>query len=131
MHPETHKWEKKLKLMFDAIDDFLENKYGKTYPLHPSRPDRGTTSNKEHDGLFNVGATFTTGMGSEFGSGYVIEVRMLTLSHVPDDLQKTIEQEVVSLIDEKLPQVFPGKDLKVVRDGSVYKIYGDLGLGEL
>jgi hypothetical protein len=130
-HPETLKWEKKLKILFDEIDDYLESKYGGMYPLHPSRAKRGTTSNKEHDGLFNVGASFSTGLGSEYGPGYVIEIRLVTLSHVADDLREEIEEEVVTLAQEKLAQHFPGKSLKVVRDGNVYKIYGDLSLGKL
>ena len=130
-HPETNKWEKKLKKLFDEIDDYLESTYGGMYPLHPSRAKRGTTSNKEHDGLFNVGASFSTGLGSEFGPGYVIEIRLVTLSHVPGDLREEIEEEVVRLINQKLPLYFPGKSLTVVRDGNVYKIHGDLSLGNL
>ena len=69
-------WEKKLKRVFDSIDDHLENKYGARYRLHPTRPRRGTTSNKEHDGLFRVGAAFSAGFGSKHGRGYVVEIRM-------------------------------------------------------
>lgn len=130
-HPETLKWERKLKELFDEIDDYLETTYGNMYPLHPSRAKRGATSNKEHDGLFNVGATFSTGLGSDYGAGYVVEIRLVTLSKVPDDLREDIEEEVVSLINKKLPDHFPDKRLKVVRDGNVYKIYGDLSLGDL
>jgi hypothetical protein len=130
-HPETLEWEKNLKALFDEIDDYLESTYGSMYPLHPSRAKRGTTSNKEQDGLFNVGAAFTSGLGSEYGPGYAVEIRLVTLSHVPDDLREDIEEDVVRLINEKLPDHFPDKDLKVVRDGNVYKIYGDLSLGDL
>ncbi|MBN2445059.1 MAG: hypothetical protein JXJ04_27130 [Spirochaetales bacterium] len=131
MHSETLEWEKKLKRLFDEIDDYLETTYGDRYPLHPSRAKRGTTSNKEHDGLFNVGATFSIGLGSEFGPGYVIEIRLVTLSHIPDDLREEIEEKVVEQINIKLPQFFPDKNLKVVRDGTLYKIYGDLSLGSV
>jgi hypothetical protein len=130
-HPETLKWEKKLKILFDEIDDYLESTYGGMYPLHPSRAKRGATSNKEHDGLFNVGASFSTGLGSEHGPGYVIEIRLVTLSHVSEDLREEIEEEVVSLAREKLKEYFPGKKLEIARDGNVYKIYGDLSLGNL
>jgi hypothetical protein len=30
-----------------------------------------------------------------------------------------------------LPEAFPGQELKVEKDGSIYKIYGDLSLGEV
>jgi len=130
-HPETLKWEKKLKILFDEIDDYLESKYGGVYPLHPARAKKGTTSNKEHDGLFNVGASFSTGLGSNYGPGYVIEIRFVTLSHVSEELREEIQEEVIKLARKKLPEHFPGKSLKVMRDGNVYKIYGDLSLGKL
>ncbi|MBN2736942.1 MAG: hypothetical protein JXR70_08185 [Spirochaetales bacterium] len=128
-HHQLALWEKKLKILFDEIDDFLENKYGQEFPLQPNRPKRGATSSKNHDGLFNVGAAFSGGYGSEHGAGYVIEIRMSTLAHVPDELRNTIGLEVKDLVEEKLQEQFPGKDLKVAKDGFVYKIYGDLTLG--
>ena len=67
-HPRLVEFETRLKQLFDAIDDLLEEKYGRTYHLHPSRPARGLTGNKAHDGLFNVGATFTPGYGSHHGT---------------------------------------------------------------
>jgi hypothetical protein len=130
-HPETMKWEKKLKEIFDEIDDYLENKYGSEYALHPARAPRGTTANKEHDGLFNIGASFSTGLGSEYGPGYVLEIRLVTLSHVPEHVRDRIEEEVVEILKDKLQGKFPGKSLRVVRDKNVYKIYGDLSLGNV
>ncbi len=130
-HPAVEKWERKLKKVFDRIDDRLEERYGKNYPLHPARSRRNTTSNKEDDGLFNVGAAFTGGFGSELGPGYVLQVQMSTLSDVPEDVRESIESEVVKLLEDELPKVFPNRELKVDRDGRVYKIYGDLSLGEV
>jgi hypothetical protein len=78
-----------------------------------------------------VGAAFTGGFGSELGPGYVVQVQMSTLSDVPEEVRETIEEEVVKLLQEELPQVFPSRVLKVARDGNVYKIYGDLSLGEI
>ena len=121
-------WEHKLKAIFDKIDDYLEDTYGNKYPLHPSRPKRGETSNKEHDGLFNVGAAYSAGYGSEHGAGYIVDIDMATLSHVPEPLQKTIEEAVISLLKKELPLAFPGQELKVSRDGHTYKIHGDLSL---
>ena len=80
---------------------------------------------------FNVGASFSAGFGSEYGPGYVVEVRMVTLTRVPYYLRARIEEEVVDLLKEELPKHFPGRDLKVARDGQVYKIFGDLSLGKL
>jgi hypothetical protein len=124
-------WEKKLKQLFDRIDDTLEEKYGKVYPLHPSRAKRGSTSNKEQDGLFNVGASYSLGIGSKYGAGYIIEVRLVTLSEVHNEMRDQIEEEVVRILRAELPRVFSGQELNVDRDGSVYKIYGNLKLGSL
>ncbi len=124
-------FERKLKRVFDDVDDILEDRYGDRYKLHPSRPVRGRTSNKSQDGLFNVGASFTAGYGSEFGRGYVVQVDMVTLDRVPANVRERIEREVAELVRERLPEYFPGRDLEVVRDRNVYKVHGDLRLGRL
>ena len=125
---EVTRWEEKLKQVFDRIDDHLEERYGADYPLHPARAKRGAAANREDDGLFNIGAAFSAGYGSEHGRGYVVEVRMSTLSTVPEQVRNAIENEVVGLLENELPKAFPDRHLKVVRDGAVFKIIGDLGL---
>lgn len=130
-HPKVIEWEEKLKRVFDDIDHALEEKYRGHYTLHPARPPQGATSNPESDGLFNVGAAFSPGYGSEAGPGYIVEVRMATLEQVPADLMERIEEEVVQMLRERLPRAFPGQDLRVSRDGPVFKIHGDLSLGEV
>ena len=130
-HSRLEAWEQRLKAMFDEIDDHLEDRYGDLYPLHPNRAARGGTSNKESDGLFNVGAAFSAGFGSKFGSGYVIEVWISTLASVPKELKETIAEETAELVRQKLKTFFPERELDVERDGNVYKIYGDLSLGTL
>lgn len=128
-HPAVLQWEADLKQAFDAIDRELEERYGDQYPLHPNRPARGATANPEDDGLFNVGASFTPGYGSQHGRGYVINVRMSTLARVPAGMQDRIEDEVAVLLRERLPALFPGRDLRVERDGHAFKITGDLSVG--
>ena len=123
-------WERKLKAVFDAIDDALEEKYGRLFPLHPSRPRRGATSNREQDGLFNIGASFSAGFGSSRGRGYVIDVDMVTLSAVPADVRSLVLADVVTMLRRMLPESFPNRELRVEQDGNVFKIYGDLSLGE-
>jgi hypothetical protein len=130
-HRRLEIWEKKLKDVFDRIDDHLEEKYGKIYPLHPHRAKRGATSNKEQDGLFNVGASYSLGIGSKHGAGYVVEVRFVTLKHVNEGLRHQIEEEVAEILKREIPRSFPDRPLRVDRDGNVYKIYGDLSLGVL
>lgn len=130
-HPRLADFEATLKRLFDAIDDRLEERYGERYELHPARPERGETANKAHDGLFNVGATFTPGYGSRLGRGYIVQVDMVTLERVPADVREQIEQEVADLVNEKLPYYFPHRRLSVDRDRNSYKVHGDLRLGEI
>jgi len=130
-HPKMKEWDKNMKRMFDEIDDFLEDTYGSDYPLHPNRRPRNATSNKEMDGLFNVGASYSTGYGTKLGKGYVVDIHMSTLSSVPDYIKKEIETLVEQKIDEMLPRYFPGRDLDIEKDGNCLKIFGDLSLGEM
>ncbi|HUV07196.1 MAG TPA: hypothetical protein VMX75_05670 [Spirochaetia bacterium] len=128
-HRKLTEWEGKLKEIFDEIDDYVEDSYGRLYPLHPSRSKRGGTSNKEEDGLFNIGASYSAGFGSEHGAGYVIEVRVATLENVEESVRSRIENDIVRMLNQKLDKAFPGKKLKAEKDGPVYKIHGDISLG--
>lgn len=128
-HPHLIEMEKRLKSLFDEVDDRLEDLYGREYTLHPARPGRGTTSNREQDGLFNVGADFTPGFGSRLGRGYVIDVEMKTLENVPDAKREEILAETVNMVRKRLPHYFPNRVLRIDRDGRTFKIYGDLSLG--
>jgi hypothetical protein len=121
-------WEKRLKAVFDEIDNELEARYGQLYTLHPSRAAEGTTSNPEFDGLFNVGASFSAGYGSRFGPGYSVDIRLSTLEQVPHNIKTEIRDLVEIMLTQKLPEAFPGKDLKVDVDFKRLRIYGDLSL---
>ncbi len=128
-HPRVIAWEEKLREIFDRIDHRLEEQYGNRLPLHPARPVRGATASPEQDGLFEIGAAYTAGFGSTHGEGYVVEARLVTLADVPAVFQEQLEQEVVRQLRAELPAAFPGRNLRVERDGPVYKIIGDLDLG--
>ncbi len=126
------RWEDQLKKIFDEIDTEFENEgHGTKFHRHPRRPPAFTTTNREDDGLFDLGAAFSVGIGSRHGRGYVIQARIATLDHVPTEIQKKFEDEVVRRLKEKLPEAFPGVKLHVNRDGRIYKIHGDLSLGSL
>ena len=127
-HEKVKDWEKRLKNVFDEIDAELEEDYGGSLPLHPARAPEGTTSNPETDGLFNVGAAYSAGFGSRYGPGYVVEIRLATLAHIPLDLKRTLMDQVETLLDEKLPVAFPGKELHVDRELNYLRIHGDLSL---
>jgi len=123
-------WEKTLKGVFDEIDRELETQYGGQWPLHPSRPKEGTTSNPEADGLFNVGAAFSAGFGSKYGPGYVVDVRISTLKEIPEDIRDKIEQQVFQTLEKKIPAAFPGKELNVENENGIIRIFGDLSLDD-
>ena len=128
-HQKLLKLEHLIKIMFDEIDDCLEDKYGEEYQLHPNRPKRGTTSSKEMDGLFNVGADFSSGYGSDLGRGYVVRIRMSTLDHVPESIKKSIRIDTENFVRIKLKETFPHQELCLEHDGSQLKIVGDFRLG--
>ena len=130
-HPKMAEFDDRLKKLFDEVDNYIEDRYGGRYPLHPMRPARGETSNPEADGLFNVGANFTPGFGSELGRGYIIDVSMSTLEKVADEVRREIYETVAHKVRELLPVHFPERDLRVRRDGNHFKILGDFSLGNL
>lgn len=125
---EVRAFERQLKRMFDHIDDELEERWGDAYPLHPVRPPRGTLSNKEDDGLFNIGAAFSAGFGSEHGRGYVIELRVGTLAHVPMSVREEMQHYSAERARVLLREYFPDRRLTVEEDGELFKIVGDLAL---
>lgn len=129
-HHKAMQWEKKLKNVFDEIDRELEAQYDEQWTLHPSRPEEGTTSNPEQDGLFNVGAAFSAGIGSKYGAGYTVEIRISTLEHVPADVRAKIKKQVFQTLEKKLPAAFPGIDLNVSDDNGIIRIHGDLSLDD-
>ena len=126
--PRVTAWEKKLEALFHEINHIMEDRYGDRYPLHPSRPAHGTTSDPSADGLFNLGAAFSAGFGSTHGRGYVVSIRLATLARIPSGVMEQMEQEILALLQDKLPLTFPDRDLKVERDGHTFKIFGDLSI---
>ncbi|MDD2239224.1 MAG: hypothetical protein PHI93_01010 [Kiritimatiellae bacterium] len=128
----VERWENKLQQVFDEIDAELEAE-GRNlkYTRHPARPPAGATGNPEDDGLFDLGAAFSVGIGSRHGRGYVVQARIATLDHVSAAAQKKLEDDVARRLRKKLPAAFPGVKLHVNRDGHVYKIHGDLSLGQV
>jgi hypothetical protein len=128
-HPRMSAFKDTFKKMFDEVDHYIEEQYGHLYPLHPVRPARGETSNPAADGLFNIGADFTTGYGSKYGRGYLIDISMATLEKVPEEVKQEISDAVVAKLDELLPIYFPNRKLEIFSEGSHFKICGDFSLG--
>lgn len=126
----VERWDARLKKVFDRIDEELEDSEAWCAPVsrHPARPPRAATANPEDDGLFDVGAAFTLGLGSRYGAGYVVTARYATLDPVDERCQKALEDHVAERVAELLPEMFPGRDLRVDRDDTGYKIHGDLSL---
>ena len=130
-HPNLIKWEKKLKSVLDEIDILLEERYGNKYDLHPARRKHGSTSNRSHDGLFDIRGDFTLGLGSNKGRGYVVDIDLKTLEKIPNAVIEQIENDTIKELKNRLSKAFPGKELTVEKDGNVIKIVGDLSLGDL
>jgi len=127
-HQKAKAWEKRLKFVFDKIDIELEHRYREHFDLHPSRPEHGTTSSREMDGLFNIGASYSAGFGSRLGPGYVVDIRLSTLEQIPKTLKIELRDKIQAMLIEKLPAAFPGKMLRVDKEGSHLRIHGDLNL---
>ncbi|MFA6103875.1 MAG: hypothetical protein WCV67_12515 [Victivallaceae bacterium] len=128
MPTELELWEKKLKEILDEIDAELEKKFGGLFHRKTVRPAAGNTANPQYDGLFEVQATYTAGFGSRYGEGYAVEVRWVTFDDVPETTKLEAETIAEEILNRRLPEQFPGKNLKVVHDVSGMKITGDLSL---
>lgn len=128
MPTELEIWEKKLKIILDEIDAGLEKKFGALFPCKPVRPPVGDTANPQYSGLFEVQSTYTAGFGSNYGEGYVVEIRWVTFDEVPENIKREGDAVAEEMLNKRLPEVFPGKNLKVVHDVSGMKIVGDLSL---
>ena len=127
-HQKAKKWEQRLKNVFDQIDVELEGAYGDRFDLHPARPEHGTTSSREMDGLFNVGASYSAGFGSRLGPGYVVDIRLSTLQRIPNELNAELRDRVQAMLAAKLPEAFPGKKLHIDKERKHLRIHGDLSL---
>jgi hypothetical protein len=130
-HPKLTAFTRALDALFNEVDEFLEEEWGAVYSLHPNRPRRGSTGNPEMDGLFEIIPDFTPGLGSEQGRGYLVSFRAATLDKIPPAEFEFLMEEAAALAAVKLPVFFPGRDLRVVRDGKRFKIVGDFSLGEI
>lgn len=122
-------FEERLDAVLADVDRTLEARWGGRWPLHPSRPVAGEAANPRYDGLFRVTASFTAGFGSAKGPGYLFRVETATLDDVPAAERAALEDEAAELLRTGLAAAFPGRDLRVERDGGPYKITGDLSLG--
>ncbi len=130
-HPKMQQFDRRLKVLFDEVDDWLEDSYGGNFKIHPNRPERGHTSNKSQDGLFNIGPQFTPGYGSQYGRGYVIDLKIATVDSISGEQRAAIEDRLQSFINEKLKTHFPERELELRRDLRGLKIVGNFNLGKM
>lgn len=127
-NPLVDAWEEKLNLLLRQVITRLEEEFGSVVPRHPARPAHGATPNPQNDGLFRITATFTPGFGSQWGKGYVLDIEPVTLDVFPRDIWSVVEAEACRMIREGLEPALPGRNLELKRDGTVWKITGDLSL---
>lgn len=123
-------WEDALARVLSSVDETLESRHGARWPRHPSRPAHGAAANPQYDGLFRVTAVFTAGYGSALGPGYVLRPEISTLATLSQEDREAIADEAAALVREGLAREFPGRDLRVEKDGASWKIVGDLSLGK-
>ena len=128
-HHSLLQWEKQLKSLLDDLDDYLEDKFGSLFKLHPSRPDRGETSNKSHDGLFDIVGKFSLGIGTREGRGYNIDIHTATLDSIPAEKKEHILNTAFAYLKNRISEYFPGKDIHIKKTDSMIRLYGDLSLG--
>ncbi len=131
MHPKQEEFEAKLSQLCAALDNRLEDRYGKLFPIHPNRPKRGEAAYPGFDGLFSTSVAFTLGIGSQYGRGYVMNIDVRTLDYVDPDFMTEIFNEALVFVNSNLPFYFPERELKLVKDGRVLKITGDFSLGDV
>ena len=131
MHPKQEELENELARLCANLDNYLEDKYGKKYRIHPNRLKRGAGSNPRFDGLFSTSIAFSLGYGSKTGRGYIVEVDIRTLDKVAEEDKKEINEEAFNYIKRNLKLCLPERELDIVKDGSVMKIVGDFSLGEV
>lgn len=121
-------FESTLLEILKTIDHQLECDYGASLQRHPARPANGATANPQYDGLFSVVANFTAGIGSKYGAGYTLDLRISTLNSVENSFREKCERQMVETLRAKLPSVFPHRQLRVERDLHGWKLFGDLSL---
>lgn len=120
--------EARLHAALERVDAELERRHGDRYGLHPARQPHGTAARRQYDGLFEVTAGFSAGYGSMHGPGYAVNLRVVTLEHVPPEAREAFEAEAVGLLEAELKAAFPARELEIVRDVHGLKIVGDLKL---
>ena len=127
-NPLVEFWEEKLNGLLRQVITKLEEEHGAVVPRHPARPAHGETPNPQNDGLFRITATFTPGFGSQWGKGYVLDIEPVTLDAFPREVWTVVEAKACRMIQDGLESVLPGRRLELKRDGTVWKITGDLVL---
>lgn len=114
--------------LLHEIDAVLEERFGAACNRHPARPPQGATANPQYDGLFTVSSNFTAGIGSTYGPGYALSIRLSTLMPVDEALREQCDEIMVTHLRKRLPEVFPNRHLMVDKDNHGWKLHGDLSL---
>lgn len=130
-HPKTVEFDARMKALFDRLDAVLEERHAGRWRPRRNRPERGATANPEADGLFNLGVFFDPGYGSGTGRGYLVEALIAVEGGAGDEERAEIESELAALLEAELPKAFPERRLRLVREGRMLEIVGDLSLGSV
>ncbi|MCX7818847.1 MAG: hypothetical protein N2652_06540 [Kiritimatiellae bacterium] len=128
-HHAVEEFERRLHEMFGRVDRALEAEFGSVGVRDPRRPPAGSIVDHTAEGLFHLSASFSAGLGSAAGPGYVVTLDVRTVGPVPLALRRQIEDRALELLQRELAAAFQDRELRLVRDGPVWKIVGDLSLG--
>jgi len=124
------RWERRLRRVLARVDAALEEAYGGLFHRRPNRPPAGSTSDPRYDGVFDVDAVFSLGIGLEGGPGYTVDLRVASFDRAPPETEERILQDVERMLEEELRREFPKSDLRVVRSGRTLRVVGDLGFND-
>ncbi len=130
MDTRTEEMEHKLFVAMEHTDAEMERRYGDRFELHPARLPHGKAASRQYDGLFSLSAGFSAGFGSQFGPGYALDLRLVTLEAVPEDFRAQFEEEAIAFLQKELDQTMPERKMKIVKDVNGWKIVSDLHIGE-
>jgi hypothetical protein len=114
--------------LLHEVDHLLEQRYRDRFIPHPARPAYGTTASPQYDGLFTLQANFTAGIGSRYGAGYALSLRIATLMPIDPALKEECETTMVQHLLRRLPEVFPTRALSIDKDLYGWKLHGDLSI---
>jgi hypothetical protein len=128
-HPSTQAWDDAVHAAIVATEEEMEARFGLDLPLRDNRPAFGQTANPQASGLFNIGLVFTTGAGSRFGMGYLLDVEVASREPPSQERYELYVDTCRGILEREIGLRLPGRNLRFERDSDGWKLRGDTSLG--